>query len=152
MTLRGGELCVMVTAERMGYAVIAVITLLALGLIGRLISRRLQPASFPASDLLRRDLAPSGRPDSRTDQSAAEFADLPIADLTSGDHESGNHESAGKYGTTVKLHAQPQPQALIAAPGAPNTDVSTDCQVTARGTATITRRTGRRRSTTSGSD
>ena len=48
--------------------------------------------------------------------------------------------SPSAYGITVKLRA---------APGAPNTDPPTDHHITPSGTATITRRTGRRRSTTS---
>lgn len=47
---------------------------------------------------------------------------------------------AGPRGITVKLRP---------APGAPNTDPPTDRHVTDRGSASIHRRTGRRRSTTS---
>ena len=115
--------------NRMGYAVIAVVALLLLGLLGRLINRRLQPAAFPASELLHPTTVAAEA------ETAQEFDDLPV---------SVRAEGTGTHGTTVKL----QPQPVIAAPGAPNTDVPTDRHVTARGTATVTRRTGRRRSTT----
>lgn len=113
--------------DRMGYAFIALVALVMLGLLGRVINRRLQPAAFPASELLRRTPVAM--------DTESDFDDLPVAVRS---------EALPTHGTTVKL----QPQAVIAAPGAPNTDVSTDRHVTARGTATITRRTGRRRSTT----
>lgn len=119
----------------MGYAVIAVIALFALALLGRVITRRLQPASFPASDLLRR--APLVVQD-QGQIAADDLIGMPVENAA---------EPRGTHGTTVKL----SPQRGIAAPGAPNTDVPTDRHVTARGTATITRRTGRRRSTTSAS-
>jgi len=116
--------------DRMGYAFIALVALLMLGLLGRVINRRLQPAAFPASELLRR------APLLSETATESDIADLP---------EALSAATRGTQGTTVKL----QPQAVIAAPGAPNTDVPTDRHVSARGTATITRRTGRRRSTTS---
>lgn len=101
----------------MGYAIAAVVILFALVVIGRLASRRMQPAVVPASELLPRP--------SMTPVIAPAMAAVP---------------QPGAQGTTVKLRP---------APGAPNTDPPTDQQVTERGTATITRRTGRRRSTTS---
>lgn len=52
--------------------------------------------------------------------------------------EAGPREP-GAHGITVKLRP---------APGAPNTDPPTDRHVTERGSASIHRRTGRRRSTT----
>lgn len=120
----------MFLTDRMGYAVIALVALLVLGLLGRLINRRLQPAAFPASDLLPRTPLVVETDDE------SDFAALPVAT---------NPQSHGTHGITMKL----QPQPVIAVPGAPNTDVPTDRHVTPRGTATITRRTGRRRSTTS---
>ena len=117
----------------MGYAVIAFVALLALGLLGRVVNRRLQPASYPARDLLQR---PSFmEPLMSEDTSVSDFEDN-FADAPAGPQRT--------QGITVKL----QSQVGIAAPGAPNTDVPTDRHVSPQGTATITRRTGRRRSTT----
>ena len=118
---------------RMGYAVIAVIALFALALLGRVINRRLEPASFPASDLLRR-LPPNGPAKGHLGEEDSKG--MPVEDAA---------EPRGTHGITVKM----SPLGGIAAPGAPNTDVPTDRHVTARGTATITRRIGLRRSTTS---
>ena len=126
--------------SRMGYAVIAVVVLVALGLLGRVVNRRLQPASFPASDLLRRTpvLEPLRDPFIGEDISVSDFEEH-FHDAPAGPPRA--------QGITVKLHPQAG-QVGIAAPGAPNTDVPTDRHVSAQGTATITRRTGRRRSTT----
>ena len=120
--------------SRMGYAVIAVVVLVALGLLGRVVNRRLQPASFPASELLRRP--PLVATFIGNEDTLSDLEDLP------GNTQSGPHRAQG---ITVKLQAQ----SGIAAPGAPNTDVPSDRHVCPQGTATITRRTGRRRSTTS---
>ena len=98
----------------MDYAVAALLILIALTIAGRLASRRFRPATFPASELLRRD--------------------PPV--LVSAHAVS----RPATQGITVKLQV---------IPGAPNTDPPTDRHVTDRGTATIRRRTGRRRSTTS---
>ena len=128
----------------MGYALIAIVVLVALGLLGRVVNRRLQPASFPASDLLRRTPVleplrdPMIDPLRGEDTSVSDFEDH-LVDAPAGPQRT--------QGITVKL--QPHSgQVRIAAPGAPNTDVPTDRHVSAQGTATITRRTGRRRSTT----
>ncbi len=99
----------------MGYAVIAALVLITLALLSRLVNRRREPASFSAASLL--------HPEAESVQDTND--DLPHAEVAAN----------GKFGITVKLPP---------IPGAPNTDVSTEQQVSKYGTATITRRTGRR--------
>ena len=98
----------------MGYAVIAVLVLVTLALLSRLVNRHREPASFSAASLLHPEPVPVADDD------------LPHAEPA----------AKGAFGITVKLQQQ--------IPGAPNTDVSTEPQVTKYGSATITRRTGRR--------
>ena len=103
----------------MGYVVIAVTVLLALALLSRLLNRYSEPPSFPARALLHPELeAPLPTGTGSDDQ-------LPDAKLA----------APKAFGTTVKMQS---------IPGAPNNDVSTEHQVSKYGTATITRRTGRR--------
>ena len=85
---------------RMGYAVIAVIALFALALLGRVINRRLEPASFPASDLLRRE-PPNGPHQGHLGEE--DEIGMPVEDAA---------EPRGTHGTTVKM----SPLRGIAAP------------------------------------
>jgi hypothetical protein len=106
----------------MGYVVIAVAVLFALALLSRLMNRHADPPSFPARTLLHPEL---DAPPTVSNDSTDSDEQLPQAKVA----------AASAYGTTVKM----QP-----IPGAPNNDISTERQVSKHGTATITRRTGRR--------
>lgn len=99
----------------MGYAVIALLVLVTLALLSRLLNRHREPLSFSAASLL--------HPETETAENIDK--NLPCA----------GPAAKGAFGTTVKMQV---------IPGAPNTDVSTEQQVSKYGTATITRRTGRR--------
>jgi hypothetical protein len=120
----------------MGYVAIAVIALIVSALLGRLLNRHSQPAVFSSRTLLHPELEPSrltgNQEQEKEDEDAKdEEVELPAAKVA----------KPSAFGTTVKIQ---QIHRVHRIPGAPNTDVSTERQVSQNGTATITRRTGRR--------
>ena len=103
----------------MWYAAAAVVVLVLLVVSGRLLVRRRAAQAFPSAQLLAPEPPPS-----------VTLVVEPMKPITQ------------------SLTQSIEQQRLRPAPGAPNTDSPTDRHITERGTATIHKRTGRRRSTT----